>query len=343
MFKKFLKSIFGNTSEEDKTINILMVGASGVGKTSTLTAMYDKFNQVIDKSIELQLIPDTKTYNKLNKKLTELKRQVSTEYIRTRPTVSGTKTFDKFNFIIAKDKSSKQKVNLVFQDFPGGHLETERQKVKDWLKISDVIIIPIDTPSLIEESSAYNEETNSPEKLYDIFKSIKGSFEEKNRLILFVPLKSEKYLDGNLYFTNSIRDLIEREFSNLISLFKSESLKDKTSLVITSIQTIGDIKFSMVEKDIQNRPVFVYKKKGFGSKYNPIDTEQPLKYILSFAISEVLKKRGTINQKISNMFNLDSDFIEALHEFSKDYKQDHNFVILQGEDLLKPLSNSGKK
>jgi GTPase SAR1 family protein len=343
MFKKVLQSLFDTSSEDDKTINILMVGASGVGKTSTLTAMYDKFNKVINENIALQLIPDDSTSNKLNKKLIELKKQIATDLIRTRPTLAGTKDFDEFKFIIAKDEDSKQRVNLVFKDFPGGYLETERKTVKAWIKESDVIIIPIDTPSLIEKNSIYNEEANAPEKLYDIFKSIKGSFEEKNRLILFVPLKSEKYLDGNLYFTNSIRDLIEREFSNLISLFKSESLKDKTSLVITSIQTIGDIKFSMVEKDIQNRPVFVYKKKGFGSKYNPIDTEQPLKYILSFAISEVLKKRGTINQKISNMFNLDSDFIEALHEFSKDYKQDHNFVILQGEDLLKPLSNSGKK
>ena len=341
MFKKFLKSIFDNTSEEDKTINILMVGASGVGKTSTLAAMYDKFNKIIDKNIELQLIPDDKTSNKLNKKLTELKKQIATDFIRTRPTLSGTKSFDEFNFIIAKDEDSKQKVNLVFRDFPGGYLKTERQKVKDWVKDSDVIIIPIDTPSLIEERSIHNEEANSPEKLYDIFKSIKGSFETKNRLIIFVPLKSEKYLDGKQYFTNSIRDLVESEFSNLISLFESKSLKNKVSLVITAIQTIGDIKFSMIEKDGQGRPVFIYKKKGFGAKYNPVDTEQPLKYILSFAISEVLKKRGKINQKISNIFDLDAEFIEALKEFSKDYKQDHNFVILQGKDFLQPLNTSG--
>ena len=342
MFKKFLKSLFDNRSEEDKTINILMVGASGVGKTSTLTAMYDRFNKIIDKNIELQLIPDDKTSNKLNKKLTELKKQIATDFIRTRPTVTGTKSFDEFKFIIAKDEDSKQRVNLVFRDFPGGYLETERQKVKDWVKDSDVIIIPIDTPSLIEEGSIYNEEANSPEKLYDIFKSIKGSFETKNRLVLFIPLKSEKYLDGKLYFTNSIRDLVESEFSNLIELFQSNSLKDKISLIITSIQTIGDIKFSMVEKDSQGRPVFIYKKKGFGARYSPIDTEQPLKYILSFAISEVLKKRGKMNQTISSMFNLDSDFLEALKEFSKDYKQDHNFVILQGKDFLKPLKLSEK-
>jgi GTPase SAR1 family protein len=334
VLKRFLKSIFDNRSKEDLSINVLMVGASGVGKTSTLTAMYDRFNKIIDQDLELQLIPDDETSNKLNKKLIELKKQVATDFIRTRPTVAGTKNFDEFKFLIAKDEDSHNKIELTFRDFPGGYLQTERQKVKDWVKESDVIIIPIDTPSLLEEDSIYNEDANAPEKLYDIFKSIKGSFETKNRLVIFVPLKGEKYLDGKLYFTNGIRDRLEKEFSNLIGLFKSKALKDKIALVITSIQTIGDIKFSMIEQDSKGRPLFVYKKKKFGAKYAPQDTEQPLKYILSFAISEVLKKRGGLNRTVSNIFNLDREFVEALQEFSKDYKQDHNFVVLQGEELI---------
>jgi len=336
VLKRFLKSIFGN-HKEDLSINVLMIGASGVGKTSTLTAMYDRFNQVIDKNIELQLIPDDETSNKLSQKLSELKKQVATQFIRTRPTLSGTKKFDEFRFFIAKDEDAPSRINLIFKDFPGGYLQTERQRVKDWIKEADVIIIPIDTPSLLEENSIYNEDVNSPERLYDIFKSIKGSFETKNRLILFIPLKSEKYLDGKLYFTNGIRDLFEREFKNLLSLFQSQSLKDRIAIVLTSIQTIGDIKFSMVEKDKFGRPIFVYKKKGFGAKYSPKDTEQPLKYILTFAISEALKKRKGFSKKISDIFNLDKEFLDALKEFSKDYKQDHNFVILQGEELLKPI------
>jgi len=343
MFKKVLQSLFDTSSEDDKTINILMVGASGVGKTSTLTAMYDKFNKVINENIALQLIPDDSTSNKLNKKLIELKKQIATDLIRTRPTLAGTKDFDEFKFIIAKDEDSKQRVNLVFKDFPGGYLETERKTVKAWIKESDVIIIPIDTPSLIEKNSIYNEEANAPEKLYDIFKSIKGSFETKNRLIIFVPLKSEKYLEGKLYYTNPIRDLVESEFSNLISLFHSKSLKNRVSTVITSIQTIGDIKFSMIEEEVEGRPVFIYKKKEFGAKYNPIDTEQPLKYILSFAIAEVMKKRSKLHKVLNRLFNLDSEFMEALKEFSKDYKQDHNFVILQGTEFLKPLENIEQK
>ncbi|HIC10523.1 MAG TPA: hypothetical protein EYO61_04100 [Campylobacterales bacterium] len=336
MLRRLLDFLLNRGDEKEITINILMVGASGVGKTSTLTAMYDRFNKVIDKNIELQLIPDDETSTKLNKKLAELKKQVATQFIRTRPTLSGTKSFEEFRFIIAKDEDSHQKINLVFKDFPGGYLQTERKKIKEWIKEADVIVIPIDTPALIEEGSIYNEDINGPEQLYDIFKSIKGSFELKNRLILFVPLKSEKYLDGNLYYTNPIRDLVEQEYSNLIELFQSENLRDRIALVMTAVQTIGDIKFSMIERDEHGRPMFIYKKKKFGAKYSPKDTEQPLKYILTFAISEAFNRKGNINRKLNRIFKLDREFIKALREFSKDYKQDHNFVILQGEGLLKP-------
>ena len=88
MLKRFLAKILTNQDKKDFTINILMVGASGVGKTSTLTAMYDQFNKIIDKNLELQLIPDDETSNKLNTKLAELKKQIKTPFIRTRPTLS---------------------------------------------------------------------------------------------------------------------------------------------------------------------------------------------------------------------------------------------------------------
>ncbi len=336
MFKKLIGSVLDNRDKKDRTVQVLMFGNSGVGKTSTLTAMYDQFNRVIDKNIALQFIPDNDTSNRLNKKLAILKQQIATDQIRTRPIISGTKHGEEFDFFIAKDEDSRERINIVFRDFPGGYLETERQKVKDWVKESDVLIIPIDTPALIEEGGIYNEEINSPAKLYDIFASIRGSLETRNRLVLFVPLKCEKYLEGKLYFTNPIRDLIEKEFETLLQLFASFSIKDHVAVAITSIQTLGGVKFSVVEKDdVTGSPIFIFKKRSFGTGYSPKDAEQPLKYILTFAIAEVLKKRNRVYRKVGKLLNLDSDFEKAIVEFSKDYKQDHNFVILQGEELLR--------
>jgi len=335
MFKQILRYVFDNQGIKKNKINILMIGNSGVGKTSTLTAMYDRFNRVVDKNLELQLIPDDKTANKLSIKLKELKRQIGSDLIRAKPTLSGTSYHNDFKFIVAKDEDSSKRIELIFKDFPGGYLESERQKVKNWIKESDVIVIPIDTPALLEEGGIYNEEANSPEKIYDIFRSVKGSFELKNRLILLVPLKSEKYLSGNLYYTNNIRDAIEREFANLLDFFQISSLKHKVAVIMTTIQTLGDIKFSMIEKNQDGKPIFIYKKKDFGAKYSPKDTEQPLKYILAFAISEVLSKRSKLNSKITDFFEFDKEFLETLDTFANDFKQDHNFVIFQGKELLK--------
>jgi hypothetical protein len=311
-----------------------MIGASGVGKTSTLTAMYQQFNKFIGNTLDIQLIPDDATSNRLTRKLTDLKKQIETESVRTYPTVEGTNSVDEFNFILAKDEDSPEKIRLKFRDFPGGYIETERKEVKKWIKESQVILIPIDTPAMLEEDGKYNEIVNSPAKLYDIFKSIRGSFETRNHLVLFVPLKSEKYLIGNDYYQNNIVYSVEKYYSDLINLFSSDLLKDKVSIAITTIQTIGGIKFSMME-EFDDEPVFIYKKKGYSSTYEPVDTDQPLRYILIFAIAEFIRNRGKVNATISDFFGLDQHFIEGMRIFTKNHKKDHNFSILQGEELLK--------
>jgi hypothetical protein len=312
-----------------------MIGSSGVGKTSTLTAMYDQFNKVIDKNLDLQLFPDDVTAGKLNRKLSELKKQIATDTVRTYPTVAGSKNFDSFQLFLAKDEDSSQRLEINFRDFPGGYLDVERQKVKNWIKESDVIIIPIDTPALIEEEGQYSEPVNAPYRLYDIFRSVKGSFEERDRLVIFVPLKSEKYLFGDEYYRNRIRDEVERQYSDMLQFLSLPSIKSRVAVVMTSIQTIGDIRFSMIEKEDGKEPVFIYKKRDHLAKYSPKDTEQPLKYILSFAIANRLKSRNEFQKKVSSFFDLDRELLEAIESFSSDYKQDHNFVILQGESLIK--------
>jgi GTPase SAR1 family protein len=335
MFKTLLKSLFDDTSKDDKSINILFLGGSGVGKTSTLTAMYDRFNSVVDTNLDIQLLPDDVTSNRLNRKLAELKKQVALDEVRAKPTLIGTKQLEEYNFYVAKDEDSSQKLHLKFRDFPGGYLESERIKVKSFIKDSNVLVIPVDTTTLLEEGGVWSEMTNAPATLFDTLRAIKGSFEMKNRLVLFVALKSEKYLQGTDYYTNRIRDEVEREFKNLINFFKSNKLSEKVAVVLTSIQTLGDVEFSMIERDTQQNPIFIYKKRDFNSRYSPKDTEQPLKYILAFAISEYLRKRGNLNKKVSDMFDLDAQFIDAIKHFSDNYKRDHNFVILQGEKLVK--------
>jgi len=335
VLKRILDTFVGGKAGKNSSINVLMIGSSGVGKTSTLTAMYEQFNRVIDKNIDLQLIPDDITSGKLNRKLSELKKQIATDTVRTYPTVAGSKNFDSFQFFLAKDEDSKRRIEINFRDFPGGYLEIERQRVKEWLKESDVIVIPIDTPALLEEEGRYNEDVNRPHRLYEILRTIKGSFEDRDRLVLFIPLKSEKYLNGNEYFTNHIRDRVESEYRDIIEFLSIDSIKSRVSIVMTAIQTIGDIKFSMIEKDEGKEPVFIYKKRDHLAKYSPKDTEQPLKYILSFAIATTLKQRGDLHKRVSKMFDLDREFLEAVESFSNDYKRDHNFVVMQGEELLK--------
>ena len=56
--------------------------------------------------------------------------------------------------------------------------------------------------------------------------------------------------------------------------------------------------------------------------------------IFDVIISEVLSQRSKLNSKITNFFEFDKEFLETLDTFANDFKQDHNFVIFQGKELL---------
>jgi hypothetical protein len=197
-----------------------------------------------------------------------------------------------------------------------------------------VIIIPIDTPALIEKGGIYNEEFNKVSSLVDLFKNIRGSFETgtKRHLILFVPLKSEKYLDKNNYAKNDIVKRVEEEYKAIINIFKSDLIRDKVAMAITPIQTIGGIKFSRIgEKD--GGEEFIFTKIAPDSTYSPQDTDQPLRYILSFAIKEKLGSQGWITAILASMFGWNEKFVKAIKTFSKGTKEDNNFKILQNRNF----------
>ena len=316
-------------------INVLMIGARGVGKTSTLTSMYNEFNTKMgNDSLDIQLMASDETSTKLNKKLAELKKSVGETRI-SKPAIAGSTAAEEFMFFLGEDESTKS-IELKFRDFPGSYIEEKQSKVKAWIKESQVIIIPIDTPALLEEAGKYNEEYNKPSQIADIFKNVKTSFSSRKHLILFVPLKSEKYLDENSYGTNKIVEKVEQHYAQLLNIFRSGGLNNNTAIAITPIQTVGGIKFSRIDNKNGN-PEFIYIKKGAKSKYEPKDTDQPLRYILSFAIKEKLDNLSLF-ESLKSMFGLfggNEAFKKAVENFSRNIKQDNNFKILQNDSFFK--------
>jgi GTPase SAR1 family protein len=136
---------------------ITMLGASGVGKTTLLLAMYEKLD-LIAKDIGFDLIPDEETQQILDKYLEQLKSLQNEmraderdKGLRGTKAIAGPDSLPKYVFDLVYKKT---KMRLVFRDYPGGYLtskdQMEREFVKKLIQESYGVIVTIDTPAMLE-------------------------------------------------------------------------------------------------------------------------------------------------------------------------------------------------
>ncbi len=99
-------------------LNIAMLGASGVGKTSLLTAMYKEFAHTLGKT-NLLFKPEPETFDRLNDRLAELK-SLSEDFDAS----AGIETSEvAYNYVFdLGKKGNKPEFRLKFQDYPGDWL-----------------------------------------------------------------------------------------------------------------------------------------------------------------------------------------------------------------------------
>ena len=141
-------------------LQITMLGPTGVGKTTLLTAMYEQFERNIG-STDLQLTPDDDSSAILQDRLVELKSLLDVFEARGRTGIQGTEALAgpeflrSFLFGLGR-KGEPPSLQLRFRDYPGVYHETkaseeEKQFVKKLLRESVAVLIAIDAPALMED------------------------------------------------------------------------------------------------------------------------------------------------------------------------------------------------
>jgi GTPase SAR1 family protein len=148
-----------NTKQGLPVLNVTMLGPGGVGKTSLLAAIYDQFYNV---SQDLELVPDEETKPFLNKRIEALKSLVG-ENIQARGGLQSTTEPRSFKFEFGQTGTNPS-LKINFQDYPGEWLEQggKLEKVKEFIRDSAAVLIPIDTPALMELEGKYHKEFNKP-------------------------------------------------------------------------------------------------------------------------------------------------------------------------------------
>jgi len=135
---------------------------------------------------------------------------------------------------------------------------------------------------------------------------------------------------------NALLDRIQEKYEPLLNFLAHPSLASNVVVAITPVQTLGNVHFSRIEVQNVNgkyQPHFYYRKTAF--KYEPRDSEQPLRYLLQFLLKIHLKKRSwlskTIRSVLGKLFE-DAAFRSAVQEFAQFCKTTEGFAVLQDKE-----------
>lgn len=284
-------SIFGSISESlDKlgssvqstpVIKATMMGPRAVGKTSVMASIFSETkDNIAGTKLYFRVGKDSSAA--LNAKRLNLmsifSKRTSLSDSPNAGAIQATAEETAFKFEMGFVGHSKA-VDIEITDFPGEYLDSQPKKVSDYILQSQVIMIAIDTPYLMEEGGKYNEEKNRVKAVTRFVTDHPDEF--KDKLIMFVPLKSERYFhDGKI---DSVKQAVVSTYSAIVSFCK----QCNTACVVTPIQTLGDVEFDTF---IDNPKPGVssltklskYRFCGDDAKFMPIFCVQPMYYVLTY-------------------------------------------------------------
>lgn len=277
---------------EDLRVQVMMVGGRRCGKTSILAAMKANFEEQFAKTRLTVSFGDLETLEILEAKSNEIADYFLGAENRTfSPDSNPTEDMMRYTYSIGiAEKRGKIKVDFV--DYPGEWLtdKEHNSKLLECMKNTQAVIVAIDTPHLVEESGRFNEYRNFCRRTGEMLKMALEETTGGKKLILFVPLKCERYLNESKM--DDVRVKTEEAYAELIRyLARSQT---KYEVAVAPIFTLGGAEFSHFERDKHTGEIKVNEKYHTPEKAvycfpdisvkkpAPKYCEQPIVYLLAY-------------------------------------------------------------
>lgn len=261
---------------------VMMIGPEAVGKTTLLATMYKELIK-IKSYARFAFIAASDTGNRLDEayyKLSKITEQPT--FTSISPLLEGTRGIIYHRFDISfKDR---KELDLLFCDIAGGLInanETSQdfKTFKQLLNRSSVIVNVIDGAVMMEGSAIFSDKINKPSRIRDLLLPVLKK--QQSHLILFVITKCEAWLNTNRDRASLLKRFDER-FKEVINLIEENSTNSVG--VVMPVKTLGCVEFSRMEKvDDEEKAIFVRRA---NKDFAPEFVDQPLRYILSFVLSE---------------------------------------------------------
>ncbi len=307
------------------------LGPSGAGKTTLLACMHKRFEDLLPGSF---YPADPKTFSTLSKAYKKLEEEANSPSVEFGVALEGTGDLRQYAFAI---KGRRKSVPVRFFDFPGGwmnpHDESQKENyehVIDIVQKSMVIIAAINTPYIMEFNGRYKDYAGIDEIEHVIKMSINN---ERDKLILFVPIKCERYTRSPKDRDNMLAK-IKEVFSGTLKMSENPIYRDSLAIAILPIHTVGNAQFSRFEMENGTIVREVYLKNR-SIKFTPKDADQPLRYAMSFLLEEFKKSSsGFWGSFLDFVFSRDnmSEISNFIRDDIKAYKD--GFEIFCGHRLI---------
>jgi hypothetical protein len=312
-----------------RVMDVTMLGARGSGKTSLLVSLYDQFQDVIGTTpLELST-SDHSTRATLQGYRQEL-RQFAQGVQRVKG-IEGNVFVREYLFGLGTRGKRPPQMTLRFTDGPGELLTRsgpDRDKLDLAVARSAVLFVAVDSPALMERDRRYNDEINKPELVTEFVRDALG--QGGQRLVVFVPLKCEKYVTTPAR-ARELGNAVKARYASLIGHVHQLSngfAGFGAGAVLTPVQTVGSMRFSRFEPDGTGvREVF--RLANLGGGYAPRDNDQPLRWMLRFAVNAYKDRPKNFGEWFIDWWNnTDDTLTQALRQFGAECKEQDGFEVL---------------
>ena len=305
------------------------MGPRAVGKTSLMASIFSETRDTVAEA-GIYFRPSIETSAVLISKKLQLQNIFSNrKSIQDKPqtgAIDATSEESTFSFEMGK-VGRAHTVNINIKDFPGEYLSSRPEKVEEFVIESNVIMVAIDSPYLMEEDGKYNEMKNEVQLVTGFLKRNGDIIRDK--MILLVPLKSERYFHDNRL--EVLNQKVKSAYAELISLCREYNI----ACAITPIQTLGHVEF---DRFVDNNmalggitKIAKYRFYGANPKFAPMFCVQPLYYLLTYVANQyewMTNQPADIFERIRNTFvsylKDDSEFFHEIKKMGKNIIHNQN-------------------
>jgi hypothetical protein len=261
-------------------LKVLMMGGQRVGKTSMLAGLIETItNGNVKELIEVQNISSLDcTTQKLNQSITSLKHHLIQSYGKTfLIDENKTSAFDDYKLLFRIPGTDNQ-MEILFTDANGEFYDMGRlhdADIREKVKNYDVFLIAIDTPFLMEAANpnnilcteSINKSYNHVNDIYTFMTEIDDKDGADAKLVVFVPLKCEKWIKEN-----RVDEVKQRVMDVYEPTIHALSKYSNIEIDIIPVQTVGNIVFKE-----QCKPILCVKN-GLSYKCAVVNNKQDVRF-----------------------------------------------------------------